>query len=340
MTASPSSSAPAAVLCALATHLPETVLTNADLVRRLPVDEKWIVQRTGVHRRHVLAPSESTSDMAVAAGAAALQRAPGPVQLLIVATMTPDRPIPGTAPLVASRMGLDHVAAFDLNAACSGFVYGLATACGLLCSGMYERILLIAADAMTLWCDPADPMTTPIFGDGAAAVLRAGHAAELGALGPFDLGSDGTGETMVVVEAEGTRRRTAPKDTPPADPYLTLRGREVYRHAVQRMEASCRTTLELADWGLQSVDRLAAHQANKRITASVAGLLGVPSDRCLSNIADVGNTAAASIPLLLAHSAARGQLTAGDRVLMTAFGGGFTWASTTLTRPSLPTEET
>ncbi|MBM0274315.1 beta-ketoacyl-ACP synthase 3 [Micromonospora tarensis] len=323
-----------AILCGLGVCLPEREVGNDELGARLGVSDDWIAQRTGIRRRRVAAPGVSTGDLAAAAGRRALEAAGTTrVQAVVLATTTPDHLIPGTAPWVAARLGLDGVAAFDVNAGCSGFLYGLVVAQGLLSVGVAERVLLVSADIITRVADPDDPRTTPLFGDGAGAVvLRRGAPEESGALGPFDLGSDGANSEVVHIPGGGARHRAAPGDRAP---FLTMAGRELFRHAVHRMQASSRRAVERAGWALTEIDAVAPHQANQRISAGVARGLGIPEQRVLSNIAEVGNTSAASIPLVLHHAVHTGALKPGMRVLLTAFGGGLAWASTTLVWPDM-----
>ncbi|GAB2610938.1 beta-ketoacyl-ACP synthase III [Streptomyces capparidis] len=326
-----------AVLAGVGGHVPPDVVTNHDLTARLDTTDTWIRERTGIAARHVAAPGTATSDLAVAAGERALRSAGGaPADAVILATTTPDQPCPATAPDVAARLGLAGVPAFDVSAVCTGFLYGLAAASGLIAAGTAERVLLVAADAFTTIIDPHDRGTAVIFGDGAGAVvLRAGAAGEPGAVGPVVLGSDGRFGDLVQVPAGGSRSRSRGVPPEPGEEYFRMRGRETYRHAVTRMAEASRRAAELAGVGLADIDRLAAHQANARILATVAEWLGIPAERQLSNIERVGNTGAASLPLLLAQSAAQGRLAAGHRVLLTAFGGGLTWGATTLEWPDV-----
>ncbi|MEZ3181814.1 ketoacyl-ACP synthase III [Streptomyces pimonensis] len=327
----------AAVLCGLAGWLPPRVVTNEELSQRLDTSDAWIRTRTGISGRHFAEPGQATSDLAVEAGRRALRSAGAEdVDAVVVATTTPDRSCPATAPLVASRLGLTGVAAFDVSAVCTGFVYGLASAASLITAGVAERVLLIGADTYSTIVDPHDRANAIIFGDGAGAVvLRAGRSDEPGAVGHFDLGSDGTGEELIMVAAGGSRQRSASNPIDPQDRYFTMRGKEVYRHAVTRMTASAHATLTLADRKVDDIDRIVPHQANLRILRSVAEDLGLPPERLVTNVESVGNTGAASIPLALADAAAQHTIQAGERVLLTAFGGGLTWGSCLLTWPAL-----
>ncbi len=260
----------------------------------------------------------------------------GGVDAVVVATTTPDRLCPATAPEVAFRLGLAGVAAYDVAAACTGFLYGLASAVGMIAAGSARRVLLIGAETYSTIIDPKDRSTAVIFGDGAAAVvLRAGDPGEPGAIGPCDLGSDGGGSDLIEIPAGGSRQRSAGSRTQPEDHFFQMRGKQVYRHAVHRMAGSAQVALTRAGWGTAEVDRFVPHQANGRISVAVAERLGIGPDRVLANIEQVGNTAAASIPLLLAQAAADGRLLPGHRVLLAAFGGGLTWAATTLVWPEV-----
>lgn len=329
----------AAVVCGVGSYVPPDVVTNDDLARRLDTSDDWIRSRTGIARRHVIAAGTATSDLAVEAGLRALKSSGDErAGAVVLATTTPDQPCPATAPQVAARLGLGGVPAFDVAAVCSGFLYGLAAAAGLIAAGVTDRVLLIAADAFTTIVDPEDRTTAVIFADGAGAVvLRAGTPEEPGALGPLVLGSDGTLSHLIEVPAGGSRQRSSGREPRPEDRWFRMVGRDTYRHAVERMTAASAEAAERAGWRTGDVDRFAAHQANGRILNAVAERLGVPAERRLSNIARVGNTGAASLPLLLAESAVRGRLAAGHRLLLTAFGGGLSWGATTLIWPDLPT---
>lgn len=330
--------APAAVLTGTGAWVPPSVVTNEDLCARLDTTDTWIRSRTGIHTRHVVAPGTATSDLAVEAGALALKSAgAADADAVVLATTTPDQPCPATAPQVAHRLGLRDVAAFDVAAVCTGFLYALATAQGLIAAGTARRVLVIGADAFTTIIDPGDRGTAVIFADGAGAVvLTAGPADEPGALGRVVLGSDGGRSELIHVPAGGSRHRSTGEPADPRDHFFQMRGRDTFRRAVERMSVVSREAAAAAGWRITDVDRVVAHQANGRILAAVADELGVPRRRVLSNIEQVGNTGAASIPLLLHEAAGRDEVGSGDRVLLTAFGGGLTWGATTLTWPSVP----
>jgi 3-oxoacyl-[acyl-carrier-protein] synthase-3 len=317
----PRSGAKAAVLAGLGGWLPSRRVTNSELAAYLDTSDDWIRGRTGIGARHWVVPGTSTGDLAVLAGGRALRAAgTNRVDAVVVATTTPDRLCPATAPEVAYRLGLAGVAAYDVAAVCTGFLYGLACAVGMIAAGNAQRVLLIGAETYSSIVDPTDRTTAVIFADGAAAVvLRAGEPDEPGAIGPCDLGSDGGNSDLIQIPAGGSRQRSAGLRTRREDHYFQMRGRQVYRHAVDRMSESALTALDRAGWVTADVDRFVPHQANGRISDAVADRLGIGPDRVLANIEHVGNTAAASIPLLLAGAAAGG--------------GGLTWAATTLVWP-------
>jgi 3-oxoacyl-[acyl-carrier-protein] synthase-3 len=311
------------------------VETNDDLSRRLDTSDAWIRQRTGIGQRHIADPGMATSDLAAEAGGRALKSAGSDaVDAVILTTTTPDRPCPATAPEIATRLGLPGVPAFDVAAVCTGFVYGMATAAGLIAGGIAERVLLIGADTYSSILNPDDRATVAVFGDGAGAVvLRAGDADEPGALGPFDLGSDGSGSDLIMIPGGGSRR--SPGGATPTDRYFAMRGKEVFRHAVTQMSASAEAVLRRAGWTIDDVDRFVAHQANIRILDAVGTRLGIGRDRLAVHLDRVGNTGAASIPLALADAVTNGSLRPGHRVLLTAFGGGLTWGSVVLRWPDV-----
>ena len=323
----------AAILEGLGTAVPPRVVTNDDLALVMDTSDEWIRTRTGIHQRHVATMDTVTSDLAIEAGAAALKSAgTSDVDAVIVATTTPDRLCPGTAPTVAAGLGLSGVGAFDVAAVCSGFVYALATGAGLIAAGITQRVLVIGAETINRFTDPDDRSTSVIFGDGAGAVvLRSGHADELGAVGPFDLGSEGEGADLIKVPIGGSRQPSSRPVERSGDHFLSMEGREVYRRSIPAMVESSRKVLVKGGWRVEDVDRLVGHQANIRILDAVARGLGIPEERCAINIDKYGNTAAATIPLALADAGLR----PGDKVLLTAFGGGLTWGSALLVWPEL-----
>jgi 3-oxoacyl-[acyl-carrier-protein] synthase III len=330
----------AAVLCGLGWWTPPNIVTNDQLAAVLDTTDEWIRSRTGIAQRHVAAEGMATSELALEAGRRALKSAGvESVDALILATTTPDRPCPATAPEVAACLGLGAIAAFDVAAVCSGFIYALANGAGLIAAGIADCVLVIGAEVFTSILNPRDRTTRAIFGDGAGAVvLRPGTACELGAVGPFTLGSDGSGANLIMIPAGGSRQPYRGDGTDELQRYFLMHGQAVYRQAVEKMTKSTIRVLELAEWPASTVDWLVCHQANQRILKAVAARLEIPADRCLSNIDRVGNTAAASIPLALAHGMECGALRPGDRVALTGFGGGLSWGSTLLRWPEIACE--
>jgi 3-oxoacyl-[acyl-carrier-protein] synthase III len=314
----------------LGAHLPERVVTNDDLAAQLDTSDEWIRSRTGIAERHVAAPGEATADLAAVAGKAALADAGlgiEDVATVLVATTTPDHLIPGTAPLVAERLGT-QVAALDLNAACSGFVYGLQVGGALAATGA-GPVLLIGAETLTRVVDRDERSTAVLFGDGAGAAVLVPR--DDAALGPFCLGVDGSDPAMLWRQAGGSRQPTTAEDLAAGRHLLTMRGGDVYRHAVARMAEAAAAVLEQAGREVADVDLLVGHQANARILEAVRSRLGIDADRCHVTVERHANTSAASIPLALADARASGRLEPGDTVLLAAFGAGLTWGACLLT---------
>ncbi|MFE7927551.1 beta-ketoacyl-ACP synthase 3 [Streptomyces sp. NPDC057456] len=314
--------APAAVLCGLGAVLPPRAVANEALCAELDTTDQWIRTRTGIRERRIADPSVSTADLAAAAAATALESSGSrDVHAVVLATTTPDHLMPATAPAVAARLGLTDTAAFDVAAVCTGFVYALATAAGLIHAGTARRVLVVGADRMSRLPAADDRTTRPLFADGAGAVvLRSGDTNEPGALGPVVLGSDGTRRDLLVVPHGG---------------HMHMQGPDLFRHAVDRMCSVTRQAVQLAGWRLEDVDRIVPHQANARITAAVGRHLAIGADRLVQHIETVGNTGAASIPLALAQASADGTLLHRHRVCLTAFGAGLTWGATSVIWPDL-----
>jgi 3-oxoacyl-[acyl-carrier-protein] synthase III len=334
----------AAVLEGIGAWLPSVVVTNDELCAKLGVSPDWITSRTGIVERRRVSGGEATVELAVESGSRALRSAGRTaVDVVLLATTSPDRVGLPAAPEVAHRLGVGTVAAFDVNSACSGFVYGLTTAAGLIDIGVAESVLLIGAEAFSSFVDPLDPNIAPIFGDGAGAVvLRRGGADEDGAFGPFDLGSDGAHADLFAVNGVGARHRSANgvvADLPTRLCYVSMAGRALYKQAVARMAESARSVLAKAGRTADEIDCFVGHQANIRILRAVAEQLGLPAGCVATNIGTVGNTLAASIPVLLGELAVEGGRKPGASVLVTAFGAGLSWGSTMLTWPDVKVEE-
>lgn len=317
-------------IAGLGAHLPSRVVTNDDLARRLDTSDEWIRSRTGIGQRHVAAPDEATADLAAEAAKSALADAAlgiEDVATVLVATTTPDHLIPGTAPLVADRLGT-RVSAMDINAACSGFVYGLQVGGALAATGA-GPVLLVGAETLTRVVDHEDRATAVLFGDGAAAVVLV--ARPRARLGPFCLGADGAQAPMLLRRAGGSRHPTTPAGLETGDHLLTMRGGDVYRHAVARMASASTEVLERAGVAIDDVDLFIGHQANARILEAVRARVGIAPERCHVTVEQHANTSAASIPLALADAREAGRLRPGATVLLAAFGAGLTWGACLLT---------
>jgi 3-oxoacyl-[acyl-carrier-protein] synthase-3 len=329
-----------AVLCGLGAVVPPRIVTNQALAERLKTSDEWIYTRTGIKQRHVVGPDLATGDLAVEAGRRALRSAAdGGADMVVLATVTPDHACPATAPEVAFRLGLGYVPAFDISAVCTGFVYALGVAAGAIAGGLAARVLVIGAETFSTILDPSDRDTAVIFGDGAGAVvLRAGEPGEPGELRGFDLGSDGELSKLIMIPGGGSRQRTSGRPADPAASYFQMQGRDVFKQALKRMAFSTQAVLQRTGWGIADLDWLVGHQANVRILHAIADQIGLVRDKLVINIDRVGNTCAASIPLALTDFT--GTIQAGQRVVLTAFGGGLTWGSTALVWPALDVAST
>ncbi len=307
---------PRPAILSVAVEVPSARVTTAELAERLGVSEDWIVSRTGIRTRPVAAPDERLSEFAARAGAAAMGRAgvdPADIDLVLVATLTQDELMPNAAPVVAHAVGADRAGAIDLGAACTGFLSGLSLGAAQIETGRAERVLLIGADFTTRIVDWEDKRTAPLFGDGAGAVVLGPAAGEVGAIGPIILGADGSGAPAIHIDH--------------ADRKLRMDGPEVYRHAVARMGEATVAAVEGAGLSLEDIDLFVYHQANGRILRALAEKLQLPSERVVDVIENLGNSSAATLPLGLAAAEREGRLHPGARVLLSAFGAGFTWGA-------------
>ena len=303
-------------MLSVAGEVPSARVTTAELAERLGVTEDWIVSRTGIRERPVAAPEERLSDFAARAGLRALSRAgvePSEVDLVLVATLTQDELMPNAAPIVAHAIGADRAGAIDLGAACTGFLSGLSLAAAQIEAGRAESILLIGADFTTRIVDWDDKRTAPLFGDGVGAAVIGPAAGELGSIGPIVLGADGSGAPAIHIAHE--------------DRKLRMDGPEVYRHAVARMGEATFAAVYGAGLTLEDIDLFVYHQANGRILRALAEKLQLPSERVVDCIENLGNSSAATLPLGLDFAEHQGWLKPGSRVLLSAFGAGFTWGA-------------
>ena len=308
-------------------YLPERVISNAELAARLETSDEWIVQRTGIRQRHVAATGERTSDLAVAAGARALaaaERTGADIDLVVLATATPDHTFPATATKVAARLGVKTgVPAFDVQAVCTGFIYALAVADNFLRCGQARRALVIGAETFSRILDWEDRGTCVLFGDGAGAVVieaepSNGSPLERGILSTH-LHADGTGYDLLFVDG-------GPSSSGMSG-FLRMEGREIFRHAVLRLAEVVDEALAANGLTAADVDWLVPHQANRRIIDGMGKKLGLASERVVVTIDRHANTSAASVPLALAEAAADGRIEPGQLVLLEAMGGGLTWGA-------------
>jgi 3-oxoacyl-[acyl-carrier-protein] synthase III len=310
-------------------YVPERILTNADFERTLETSDEWIQTRTGMRERHIAAPDQPTSDIALHAAHDALRRAhrtAQDVECVIVATVTPDYPFPATACILADKLGITGVPAFDIQIACSGFIYGLTVAAGLIRSGIFKRVLLVGAEELSRVVNYGDRSTAILFGDGAGAVLL--EASERDSFLAAELGSDGSNPASLFIPAGGTAMPPMNADDLAAKRNtIVMNGREVFRFAVTKMIESTNVALERAGIAPSEIAWLIPHQANRRIIEAAAKHLDLPADRVIMNIDRYGNTSAASIPIALSETESEGKLKDGDVVLFVGFGGGLSWGA-------------
>jgi 3-oxoacyl-[acyl-carrier-protein] synthase-3 len=307
-------------------YLPSHILTNADLARKVDTSDAWIAQRTGIRERRIAAEGEHTSDLALAAARAALAAAavdPQSIDLILLATSTPDNTFPATAVSVQAGLGITHGAAFDLQAVCSGFVFGLTTADGLLKSGGFKRALVIGAETFSRLLDWTDRTTCVLFGDGAGAVVldavpQSGSRQDRGIL-TAHLRSDGRHKDKLYVDGGPSSTGTVG--------HLRMEGREVFKHAVAMITDVVVDAFAATGYTADDIDWFVPHQANKRIIDGSAHKLGIAPEKIVTTVDRHGNTSAASIPLALSVAVNDGRIKSGDLILLEAMGGGFTWGA-------------
>jgi 3-oxoacyl-[acyl-carrier-protein] synthase-3 len=307
-------------------YLPEEIVTNDDLAKIVDTTDEWIVERTGIRKRHRIAEGQGTSDLAVEAAKKALAaagRTPADVDMIIVATTTPDLVFPATAALVQRKLGVPVGAAFDVQAVCSGFVYAMSIADGFVSRGAARCALVIGAEAMTKLLDWSDRGTCVLFGDGAGAVVLEpvegeGTTADRGMLG-FSLRSDGTKQDLLYADGGPSTTNTVGR--------LRMLGNQVFKHAVVNIAEAITMAADSAGIEVADVDWFIPHQANQRILNGVASRLGLDEDKVISTVAEHANTSAASIPLALATAVEDGRIKKGQLLLMEAMGGGLTWGA-------------
>lgn len=321
------------IISGVGSYTPERILTNEDLSHIVDTNDEWIRTRTGISERRIAAENESTSDMATKAAAQALKNAglsPEDIDMVIVGTVTPDMPFPNTACFVQAKLGLRKVPAFDVEAACSGFIYTLDLARALMLLHGHRHILVIGAEKLSSITNWEDRTTCVLFGDGAGAVvLSLSDEPDVGVLHTL-MGADGSATNILCVPGGGSASPSTVETIERSLHYIHMQGREVFKHAVRVM---CQSAIEIIGRAGITADQISVvipHQANHRIIEALAQRLGVGLERFVVNLDRYGNTSAASIPIALAEAAEQGRLRQGEYVLMVAFGGGLTWAATLL----------
>jgi 3-oxoacyl-[acyl-carrier-protein] synthase-3 len=327
---SPAPHPPRAAITGIATYVPDRVVTNADLARTLDTSDDWIVSRTGIRERRRGAPGETTATM----GGAAVRRlmasrglAPDDVDVLLVATATPDMVFPATACLIQDDLGLSSTWGFDLSAACSGFLYAMTTGAQFIASGAHARVVVVGSDLMSATIDPLDRTTAVLFGDGAGAVLLEPAEPGFGIL-DFHHRVDGSGRNDLLMPAGGSLRPASHETVERREHFLRQNGRVVFKFAVSQMAECVRVLLERNGLTPADLAMVVPHQANQRILDATADRLGIPHDRMASVVARYGNTTAATLPLALEDAVLAGRIRRGDMVVLVAVGAGFTVGAT------------
>jgi 3-oxoacyl-[acyl-carrier-protein] synthase-3 len=315
-----------AVITGWGMYAPSRVLTNDDLAKIVDTSDEWIRTRTGIRERRIAADDETTATLSTFAARDALAVAgveATDVDLIIVATASPDYLMPATGVLVARELGATRAAGFDLNAACSGFVFGLAAGASFVTGGLYRQVLVVGVDLLSRYLDWTDRNTCVLFGDGAGAVLLSASDGPGGLLG-VELYSDGSGEQGIIIPGGGTAHPATAETVRDGLHFMRMAGKEVYRYATRQLAETTRAAVQAAGLRMTDIDLFLYHQANLRILETVRDLLGISSDKVYVNLDRYGNTSAASVPMALAEAVASGRVQVGDRLLMGAFGAGYT----------------
>jgi 3-oxoacyl-[acyl-carrier-protein] synthase-3 len=313
-------------------YVPERRLTNQELEQRVETNDEWIVTRTGIRERRIAAPEQATSDLAYEASMQALQAAgitAEQLDLIIVATITPDMFFPSTACILQEKLGAKKAAAFDLSAACSGFIYGLANASGFISTGVYKHVLVVGAECLSRITDYEDRNTCILFGDGAGAVVLGEVPAGRG-FKSFKLGADGAGGELLRIRGGGSRTPSTEQSIAARQHFIEMNGRDVFKFAVRVMGSAAEEALATAGYTKADIDLLIPHQANIRIIQSALERLDLSEDKAMINLDRYGNVSAASIPLALAEAVETGRVKEGDCLVLVGFGGGLTWGATVL----------
>jgi len=309
-------------------NAPQRVMTNDELAKIVDTSDEWIIERTGIRERRVAGPDEALSDLSLPAARTALEQAelqPSALDLIVVATVTPDMLFPSTGAILADQLGAKDAAAYDLSAGCTGFVYALAQAHGMVVSGLVDHALVVGGDVLSRIVDWEDRSTCVLFGDGAGAVVLE-RVREGGFLG-FELGADGSGGLQLYMPAGGSRAPATAETVATRQHYAKMNGREVFKFATRVLVDSAEKVLDECNVPVDEVDVYVPHQANVRIIDHARRKLGIPEERTVVNVDRFGNTSSGSIPLALGDAESDGRLAAGEMVLMTGMGAGLTWGS-------------
>ena len=322
----------AAGIIGIGCYLPEKKLTNQDLEKMVDTSDAWITERTGIKTRHIAAPDQATSDLAYEASLQALADAktkPEELDMIIVATETPDYKYPSTACLLQAKLGAKNAACFDLSAGCSGFVYALGIGSQSIVSGLYKKILLVGAETLSRIINWTDRNTCVLFGDGAGAAVLGRVDDGYGVLS-LELGADGTGGQHLIQPAGGSRNPTTHETVDAYGQCVHMDGQDVFKFAARKMPAACKKVLQKAGMTIDDIALLVPHQANLRIIDNAIDRLKINRDRVWINIEKHGNMSAACVPVCLTEAQQAGRLKKGDNVIMVAFGAGLTWAGALL----------
>ncbi|MFD0671783.1 beta-ketoacyl-ACP synthase III [Cohnella sp. GCM10027633] len=313
-------------------YVPDNRLTNAQLEQIVETNDEWIVTMTGIKERRIVSEGQATSDLAYEASVRAIAAAgltAADIDLIIVATITPDMFFPSTACLLQEKLGAKRAAAYDLSAACSGFIYALANATGFIKMGMYKHVLVVGAESLSRITDYNDRNTCILFGDGAGAVVL-GEVPEGRGFKSFELGADGSGGELLRICGGGSRLPSTEQSVADRRHFIEMNGREVFKFAVRIMGGAAEEALAKAGLGKEDIDLLIPHQANIRIIQSALDRLNLTRDKCMVNIDKYGNMSAASIPVALAEAVEEGRIKEGDRLVFVGFGGGLTWGASVM----------
>ncbi len=314
-------------------YVPERVLTNEQLETMVETNNEWIVTRTGIRERRIASAEQASSDLALAASELALKNAgitADQLDLIIVATVTPDMSFPSTACILQDKLGAKKkAAAFDLSAACSGFIYGLANAANFIAVGTYKYALVIGAECLSKITDYTDRNTCILFGDGAGAVVI-GEVPEGRGFRSFELGADGSGGELLKISGGGSRLPVSEETLSAGHHYIQMAGADVFKFAVRIMGSAAEEALAKAGIAREDIDLLVPHQANIRIIQSALNRLELPEEKCMINLDKYGNVSAASIPIALAEAVEQQRVKEGDTVVLVGFGGGLTWGASVI----------